>query len=127
MILDLYSFTLAASILAVGAAVAASTLALLKERRDARREGTGPLVSRGWWRLARKAAVVGLALVLLSILVHVGVGHRPGTQQALPPLAFVAGHRAFVVVPLFAVGALWLAARGLARTPEPPASGGPGA
>ena len=126
MILDLYSFTLAASILAVGAAVAASTLALLKERRrNARREGTGPLLSSGCWRLARKAAVVGLALVLLSILVHVGVGHRPGTEQALPPLAFVAEHRAFVVVPLFAVGALWLAARGLAKTPELPAGGGP--
>lgn len=87
----IYSLTLA---LSMGAAAVAFVLALFPR----------PGAARG----ARAAACAGLVLALASTAVHVGFGHRPGTETALGAGAFVAEHPAnFVMTAVAAALLAW--------------------
>jgi hypothetical protein len=90
--MDLYSIALGGSMLALGSA------ALLLVVRRA--------------RLARAGALASLVMVAFSLAVHLPFGHRPGTDDALSPIAFLREHPSFLLVPILAFLAFRLAARG---------------
>jgi hypothetical protein len=112
--MDLYSLALAGSMLALGTALLATVSQLRRPpagNADGGRSAPVLLGIRRWnlSKVARVAAIVSLFLVALSIGSHLILGHRPGTASALGPMAFLAEHRAFVVIPVIAVVALWVA------------------
>lgn len=77
---------------------------------------------------SRRVAALALALVLLSLAVHLVFGHPPGSERALGPLGFVAEHPTMFLVAPAALLAFWVhvssARRAAAlRTPgSPPAA-----
>ena len=95
---DFYSLFLAAAIALVGGALGAAALFRI-----------GAL---GWrWRGAvRKAALAGLALGVGAALVHLRMGHRPGSPAELGWNDFFAEHPALVVVAVAGLLAVWLSA-----------------
>ncbi len=57
-------------------------------------------------RLAERVAVVALVLVALASVIHLTVGHRPGTPSALDPVAFLGEHLALLITTGVALAAL---------------------
>jgi hypothetical protein len=99
--MDLYSLLLAAGI---GAAVLALALALA--------------VRLGFYRallVQWVPAVAGLSVLCVGVaaVYHLMTGHGPESEVPLEPFAFLAEHRAVVVIP-----ALALLAVGLGRVPK---------
>lgn len=86
-----YSLMLLAAFLAVGLS-AVAVLGLLWRRR-----------SRRLGAVAWIAGLAALTFGCLSLIVHLAFGHRPGSADALGPVAFFEVHPAYVAV--FAIGA----------------------
>ncbi len=108
--IDVHSILLALAIFLLGLAIAALAASLL---------GAG--IQR--WRAPKwfpRAVLILLILALtfdgLSLIVHVLMGHRPGTSQAMGWQELLAEHPAFLVVALFAL----LAGSLLPRRPSSP-------
>jgi hypothetical protein len=95
---DFYSLFLAAAIALVGGALGAAALFRI-----------GAL---GWrWRGAvRKAAFGGLALGAVAALIHLRMGHEPGSPAELGWSEFFAEHPALIVVAGAGLLAVWLSA-----------------
>ena len=95
---DFYSLFLAAAIALVGGALGAAALFRI-----------GAL---GWrWRGAvRTAALAGLALGVAAALVHLRMGHEPGSPAALGWSEFFVEHPALIVVAVGGLLAVWLSA-----------------
>ena len=95
---QLYSLSLLAALsAAVFAAISAA--GLFVQRRL-------PVSKDRLTTLARRGGLSALAFGLLSVAVHFAFGHRPGTAEALGPMAFFAVHPAFLVVFALAVVAV---------------------
>lgn len=90
---QLYSLTLLVALVAAGVGVVGA-LGLLWRRRSVLRRRSGAV--------ARICGLAALTFGLLSLAVHLAFGHRPGTAEALGPVAFFEAHPAFLVV--FAAG-----------------------
>jgi hypothetical protein len=95
---DFYSLLLAAAIALVGAALGAGALFRL-----------GALRWR-WRDVVRNAALAGLAFGLAAALIHLQIGHRPGTPAELGWSEFFAEHPALAAVAVAGLLALWLSA-----------------
>jgi Na+(H+)/acetate symporter ActP len=93
---DFYSLFLAAAIALVGGALGAAALFRI-----------GALGWR-WQGAVRKAALAGLALGLAAALVHLRMGHRPGSLAELGWNEFFAEHPALVAVAVAGLLAVWL-------------------
>jgi hypothetical protein len=102
---QLYSWALLASLVCGTVAVVA---ALLGRRRP----------HAGWARLARRASGAGALCLLVSVATHLGWGHRPGGPEALPLLAFVRTHPAFLVAAALSGIALFSTRRSKRRNRE---------
>lgn len=84
-----YSLLLAGAMVLVTVALAAAAVSRFTSRRGA-----------GRW--ARWLAAGSLVLDAASFLVHLAGGHRPGTENAMAPLRFLAEHPSFVIVAVLA-------------------------
>ncbi len=84
--MDFYSTTLSLALATAIAALGLTVIAWFKPR-------PGGTLNR----VALTAAVVSLFALCICFLYHLFVGHRPGTPQALSPLAFVREHPALLV------------------------------
>ncbi|MEM7349499.1 MAG: hypothetical protein AAF657_01750 [Acidobacteriota bacterium] len=60
-------------------------------------------------RVLRASGPVAVVFGVLSLAVHLAFGHRPGTAEALGPIAFFDVHPSFLAV--FALAALGLVVR----------------
>lgn len=87
--MDLYSFTLSLGLTATATAVFAAWLGTQLPHDHAAR----PTAARA----GGVAGVVAVVMLLGAGVVHVAFGHRPGTPDALAPLAFCREHPALLV------------------------------
>ena len=92
--MDPYSLLLAAALAASIAAVLLGASVMLRpdSSRDHAVPGPQALRHAGRW-----SGLAGVTLVVASALTHVLTGHRPGTADALGPLAFARAHPAMLV------------------------------
>lgn len=105
----LYSWTLLLALAGGGASAAAGLAALLTRRRSPTAPaeglaggGRGPRLTR----IAVRLAAFSFAALVISVTVHVGWGHRPGSPEALSPVEFLRIHPSFVVAGALAGGGL---------------------
>lgn len=99
---SVYSATLLVSLVAGGLGLAAAV-------------ALAAGIAKGAHRAVGAAAVAGWACLLVSLAVHLGWGHTPGTPRALPPVAFLREHVAFLVAALLPALALAVRARSRSR------------
>ena len=94
---QVYSLTLLLSLACGGASILGAVVGRLRAERSI----------TAW--VAPFAVAAGIAL-LVSVTVHLGWGHRPGSPSALPALEFLRAHVSFVVaavLPLAGLVARW--------------------
>lgn len=90
--MDAYSLLRAAAMVTAILAFAAAAAAALAPRRAIARAGVA-------------AGIGSLILLAASTVIHVAIGHRPATDEALGLGAFIAEHPAMLVIGLSALAA----------------------
>lgn len=103
----LYSLTL-------GAAMVAAAVSFLLGIGGLRKTAADPSRGKTLLRLAARGAILAGGLLILSVTVHLGFGHRPATEQALGFAPFVREHPAFAIVAVIPL-ALFLSFHRLSR------------
>jgi hypothetical protein len=96
--IDLYSVTLAASIITLLLALCGSVIAKFWVNPK----------THSLQKKSRILAVISLVLVLFSLFYHIFTGHRPGSETALSFLHFTREHPAFWIILILAIFALFL-------------------
>jgi predicted permease len=111
--MDPYSLTLLAALVAAGVALVAPALSWRAPGRPGRRAGhrPGEASTEVLRRAARWASAAAFALALISLGIHLGTGHRPGTPAALGPAEFLRHHPMPVAVALLSIVGLVGASR----------------
>jgi hypothetical protein len=94
--LDVYSVLLLIAMIAAGAALVGAVAARLRGQRFRPTE----------W--ADTTGRLGALAALVSLGIHFGAGHRPGTLEALGLGGFLAAHPAPLVTMAVAILAVWL-------------------